>query len=644
LRQFPFFASRLSKLKTNPSAILSIRLPAPSQAVGITNNLPAPDFDETGYMGRQQVVDQLIQMLKGPYPVITIVGEGGMGKTALALKVSYEVVDLATPLFDAVIWTSAKTTQLTTSQIVEIDGAIQNSLGLFKSVSDQLAPQTQKDYIEEILEYLGAFKILLVLDNLETVIDERIRRFMEMLPNGSKILITSRIGLGAFERPLKLEQLDTRDAVQLMRVVARSRGVERLVKVSNEQLAIYCNRMSNNPLYIKWFISAVQSGRRAEEILAKPDIFLDFCMSNVYQYLTNSSRTVLKSMQAVPGEHTVAELAFLNDSLVLSELETSIYQLLSTNMVRDSSVGVGGSFQTSYDLTELARAYLTRHHPLTHGESKILTQRRRELTRERERFVDNSVINPYAFLMICTRLRSDVIVASMLRNAINDIKYGDHASAERQISEARQLAPDYYEVRRIEAYLRREQGYFTEAQQAYEAALELEPNYAPLHFWYAGFLMVSLEEYETALSELEKAMKLDAQAYQVRISLTRVHLHLGDFSSARKQLDWLGLYELIPDHDRRRIVELNIDYHCKLSEYYKTQYRLDLAVDQLEKLWIFWRNLPQEFKDPETRFKLRSADRVAHSCKLSISLNVNSATQDLMARVDKIRKFLDETA
>ena len=152
---------------------------------------------------------------------------------------------------------------------------------------------------------------MLLIDNLETVLDDRIRSFLSRLPLGSKVLITSRIGLGAFEHPVKLTKLSADEAVQLIRSLAKVRGVGGLLNMDNRKSSErYCQRMNKNPLWLKWFVSGVQAGVRPEDLLAKPDDFLEFSMSNVYEYLSDGSRNVLQTMQVVPGKKSQAELSF----------------------------------------------------------------------------------------------------------------------------------------------------------------------------------------------------------------------------------------------------------------------------------------------------------------------------------------------
>ncbi len=312
--KFPDLNQILSRIEKDPSFVLGLRIPSYEGDKTRSHNLPAPDFDETGFVGRVDTINQLIKLCLGPYPVITIVGEGGIGKTALALKVAYDILDLPASPFDAIVWTSAKTRQLSARHIVEIDNAIHDSLGMIRAISNQLIGQENPEPMEEILTYLREFKILLILDNLETVIDKRIYTFMENLPSGSKILITSRIGLGAFEAPVKLTPLDNQEANHLLQSLSQIRGVTALSKLNHKKLGVYCRRMRNNPGYIKWFVSAVQAGQRPEDILENPDVFLDFCMSNVYHYLGDNSKLVLMSMQALPGHLSLTVLDFTSHS------------------------------------------------------------------------------------------------------------------------------------------------------------------------------------------------------------------------------------------------------------------------------------------------------------------------------------------
>jgi len=197
------------------------------------------------------------------------------------------------------------------NEVQRIEGAIEDSLGIFSSISKELGGEADNDHIKEILEYMNSFKILLILDNLETVLDENIRRFLYGLTGSSKVLITSRVGIGELNYTFQLRGMGQDEARQLIRATAQARRVVQLNQVSNDQLNSYCARMKNNPAFIKWFVTAVQCGRRPEEVFARPELFLDFCLSNVYKYLSSVAILIANALVTVTGQHSQPVLAYL---------------------------------------------------------------------------------------------------------------------------------------------------------------------------------------------------------------------------------------------------------------------------------------------------------------------------------------------
>ena len=115
---------------------------------------------------------------------------------------------------------------------------------------------------------------------------------------GSKVLLTSRISAGV-ENPVPLGPLNDDDSERLLRTLARVRDIPLLKDADAEAIKIFSKKMKGRPAYIKWFVSGIQAGKRPEEILAADGNFLDFCMSNVYEYLNGDSRAVLRRHASV---------------------------------------------------------------------------------------------------------------------------------------------------------------------------------------------------------------------------------------------------------------------------------------------------------------------------------------------------------
>lgn len=103
----PTVRAVLATLRSDPAWNPIGELVIPEEKV--LHSLPEPEFDETGFIGRDKESADLKRMLLNRrFPVLTVIGPGGVGKTALAVKVLYEVIDDDGCPYDAVLWTSLK--------------------------------------------------------------------------------------------------------------------------------------------------------------------------------------------------------------------------------------------------------------------------------------------------------------------------------------------------------------------------------------------------------------------------------------------------------------------------------------------------------------------------------------------------------
>ena len=520
------------------------------------HNLPIPDFDETGFLGREQECKQLLGVCKGPWPIITVVGEGGFGKTALALKTAYELLDDPASPFDAFVWTSSKTTRLSLNDIQNIEGAISDSLGIFKEASRVLTGSSSPEAaLQEVIQYLNEFCILLIIDNLETVLDKRMLDFFAKLNGRSKVLITSRLGTGEMNYRFPLSGLSEVDSLQLLRATAKVRRVPDLVAVKNESLRGYCARMKFNPGFIKWFVSAVQCGRRPEDVLANPQIFLDFCLSNVYEYVGDDARKIAKAMLAVPGKHTQAVLSYIT-KMDGDRFQAALQQLWSANLVSMLTTPTETGFETVYELSELPRLYILKNHPPTAQEVALFQQTKREITLIHERLEADRYSNRYDSNHVVLRTKHDTVVAKYLIDALAESSKGAYDNALAMVEKARSLDPAYYEVHRVEALIQNWSGNYAAALGAFEIAIDCEPKSAPLHYWYGGFLLRDAQDVASARKEFEIGISLDGSAPQLRAELARSMMYMGDFDLADSQLIPLCESADLATKLRRKCVDL----------------------------------------------------------------------------------------
>src|ERR1017187_1857917 len=91
-----------------------------------TNNLPIADFEaDGGFIGRAEELGKLKRLvLRTLDRVITITGAGGVGKTALALRLCQHLLRMTPLPFEAIVWTSAKEERLGLTGIEMIDPSL----------------------------------------------------------------------------------------------------------------------------------------------------------------------------------------------------------------------------------------------------------------------------------------------------------------------------------------------------------------------------------------------------------------------------------------------------------------------------------------------------------------------------------------
>jgi LuxR family glucitol operon transcriptional activator len=162
---------------------------------------------------------------------------------------------------------------------------------------------------------MGIFKILLVVDNYETVTDKSLRPLLTSVPPGSKVLLTSRIGLGELEIRYKLDPLDERTSVDLLRRSSRALNVPILYEAGDKKLERYCSLLYFNPLLIKWFTQSVSVGSDPERLVSKSsasfDEVLRYCFENLLSRLQGDEQRVLHFLAASRRPLTSTELLFL---------------------------------------------------------------------------------------------------------------------------------------------------------------------------------------------------------------------------------------------------------------------------------------------------------------------------------------------
>jgi LuxR family transcriptional regulator, glucitol operon activator len=129
------------KIDNDPTFVLRLEIPDfwRTGDETIHHNIPLPDYDDTSFLGRVDERKDVKKYLLGHHPVITIVGEGGVGKSALAMQCTYDLMDLGEECpFDAMVWVSLKTRVLTARGVESIRDSVVNVLGVMQDLAIHL--------------------------------------------------------------------------------------------------------------------------------------------------------------------------------------------------------------------------------------------------------------------------------------------------------------------------------------------------------------------------------------------------------------------------------------------------------------------------------------------------------------------------
>ena len=172
------------------------------------HNLPQPTY--TQFIGRDEELAWLRQRLSPDDQVwqIAITGIGGVGKSALALAVAHDYRQRYNELsaeerFEAIVWVSAKEEVLTAfgRELADVPEQVLHTLEdaytaiarvLEREDITRAQPEEQYALVKSALKRQ---RMLLIMDNLESVKDDRIKAFLRNLPHGTKAIITSRESL-----------------------------------------------------------------------------------------------------------------------------------------------------------------------------------------------------------------------------------------------------------------------------------------------------------------------------------------------------------------------------------------------------------------------------------------------------------------
>jgi LuxR family glucitol operon transcriptional activator len=556
---------------------------------GVLNNLPLPDYDDTGFFPRKELERLLKNRILGRYPVVTVLGDGGNGKTALTLQTLYSLIESNDHQFDLIIWFSAKTSALSVEGVRAIADSVTSSSTIISGAAEY-EPGDDPPIIR-LRRLLEQNRVLLVIDNLETVTGGLIQELVEDVPGESKILLTSRVPIGG-DLPINVPELSEEEGRRFLRTVAEAHSVAVLKGLSNERLDFFVSRLSFKPLLIKWFVLGVKSGLDPNAIIANPKVALRFCLENVIDKLSPAAQAVsvvLATVRASISAAVIKEISLLTSLHV----EEGLVELVRFGLVdAEDPNGVDRVFK----LRQFVSSYIARIvEPSAEATAAIQERYRKadnEFSRERAREQHNRY-DPRYFV---TRSLSESVAARKLRQINRSIFEGDVDGIEEQLQELKTTNPAYFEVYRVEAFAFYKWSDYSRAITAYEAALEFAQSEPQLHFFFAGMLLRN-GYCDRAEVEFSKALELDPGNPKVLREAARNAFQLHKYTDAEKYLAEAVATTSKTQRDIIITMDLQIQSYVRHIEHLVAMNNFTEAMERCEVFLNFLRGLDCRFFD-----------------------------------------------
>ena len=566
-------------------------LDEPPQAE-VLHNLPVPDYDDTGFLSRPFLERDLKKKILGRHPVITVLGEGGNGKTALALQVLYGLVRSNDHNFDAILWVSAKTSELGVSGIREMQEVavsateVMDAAAALQGIGDN--PR------ERLYAMLRDNKILLVIDNYETVVGTDISEFAEDVPGDSKLLFTSRLPVGP-DLTVLVSELSENESITYYHRLVDAYAVQELQDRNHEVVRRWLFQLSYKPLLIKWFVLGVQSGLQPERIVSSPDTALRFCLDNVILTLGHEAQAVLFVLATIPSPPGTGVIQYVS-SLTATQIGDGLAQLSRFGLIQTASDDDQG---TVYTIKQFSRTYVLRLiSPKPTVADRILAKYKQveaEFQDERTRTVNHY----YNFKSYKIRSRSEMLITRRLREASGQAANGEYALADQILLEAKLIDPSYFESYRIESFIAQQQNDIPRAVAAYQAAIRVGPDQPQLHFFYAGLLM-RIGENDLAASEFEMALNDGGNNGLVLREAARNEMIRHRWDAAQSLLTRAFGSGIKEHREGIKLTDLQIQIYTRRADAETRADQLDEAVKAVELLDGYLRQINRNQVDSLT--------------------------------------------
>jgi len=601
------------------------------------NNLPPENYDlDGGFVGRAKEIQSIRKLIKSDQDrIITITGAGGVGKTAVVLKVAYSFLPDPHNPFEAIIWFSAKTSKLTDEGIIPLAPDIRSDMQLIEDILCIVDPEIlqnfknakvpSESYKNHLYNIFSSQKCLLIIDNLETIIKaEALISFIKDIPRPSQVLITSRKGLGEIERRYPLTDMLEKDAIQLFRIISKERNRVDLLRLTNETISELVKRVKCYPLLIKWSIGQICLGRDItvafSQIFEGESEIAKFSFNDVFSLLSDSATNILFSMiicgDKPVSRHVLMHLANLTDE----DFEDATKELVITSFVFPESRETESEIVTEYSMLSLTRGFIETKLDENEKIKEILLTRFYHLREQTQDFEKSKSSYSQSLFSLGIKTSEELVAFNYIKAAKNFYYHGDVEKAEDNFERAINIAPNFsYAIGEFSKF-EFNRGHVHKALELSKNAIQVNPeNY---HAWFNyGISLRKSHMFPEAIEALQKAKELNPKHLPIFNELGRAYTMIGDYEKAQKEFMDALVEEKYPNY-RHKIMTLQFlaDNYHRIAESFRL--RKDYA-GQIANLKLAFETISKALEiDDKDKILWKFYRRICKSLGIALSMNM----------------------
>lgn len=323
-----------------------LELAAHDQAAAVNRRryLPPPDYAQL--FGTAAPLSDLVALLRRPDGprFVSVEGLGGIGKTALARAVAFDLAEGSD--FDGIAWISARQTRLSEQGTIEVtpDGA-ETLTDVVNRLADQtglaLAGLSTSNKLGRLAAFLRNAHYLVVVDNLESVRDvETLLPALTPLADPTRFLFTSRQTMSTFPQVFRyaVPQLTLASSQQLVESELRRRGQNDVL--SDGAIKRLYDLVGGVPLALKlvaaqmmrWPLDTLLDDMRHVRRRA-PESLYNFIYRRTWFALPTSAQELLLSLLDIAPDGENLDWLRLVSALPPDEFDDALNQLLAYSLL-----------------------------------------------------------------------------------------------------------------------------------------------------------------------------------------------------------------------------------------------------------------------------------------------------------------------